>query len=120
MSVNRAKYINSTSRRLWKKGGRQGKNFLTMVTLPLADIVEAVMKENVTLMTRLEEAREESMAVHEEKIDLKRQLGEVREESAALCKSNHSLQSQVTFCPTEINRMWMLRGNVSIVVHSHI
>lgn len=110
MSVNRAKYINSTSRRLWKEGGRQGEKLLDkvwMVALPLADIVEAVIKENVTLTTQLQDAREESMAVHEEKIDLKRQLEEVREEGAALCKSSHSLQSQVTFCPIEIDRMWM-------------
>ena len=100
MLVNKAKYINATSRRLMKLGGRQGKQFLDKVwtvALPLCDVVEAVIKEDVDLKTQLGEAREEALLVNKENIDLKEQLGAVREEGIALRKSNHNLQSQVTF-----------------------
>ena len=100
MLVNKAKYINATSRRLMKLGGRQGKQFLDKVwtvALPLRDVVEVVIKENVDLKTQLGEAREETVLVNKENIDLKEQLGAVREEGIALRKSIHSLQSQVTF-----------------------
>lgn len=100
MLVNKAKYINATSRRLMKVGGRQGKQFLDKVwtvALPLRDVVEAVIKENVDLKTQLGEAREEGIPFNKENIDLKAQLVAVTEEGIALRKSNHSLKSQVTF-----------------------
>ena len=81
-------------------GGRQGKQFLDKVwtvALPLRDVVEAVIKENVDLKTQLRKAREEDTLVNKENIDMKAQLGAVREEGIALCNSIHSLKSQVKF-----------------------